>query len=369
MKEELRRGIKRPLNGLFLLLGIILMTGLFVYVHTDQYETFEIKNKSEAIEVDGALLPYQIVNSDEGDAVYQNLLKQKSVLARQLNSVLFNQPKKYISTSQELTNLRLDLRNATSFEEELSFLQPSLESVLKDEAYYTYLAEQEEEVILKPESIASLTILFLTVLGVIWFPICAFLTANILEDEYEHTSLIKGQPQPFMKRMMKKFSVLYLFFVVSLLGAFLVGGILTQLLGNPVNDLSHVNAIQLMSFVILKNWQIICAYFIYMSILFLFVFTLSVLLNIVFRNFYLTLIIELAFYGLTILLPDFIAQAPWYIGSYIVPSYLFNGNYLTDTSSGLLNPVVGSLYLLVASGLLSMLASLLSKRGLKGVKN
>ena len=369
MKEELRRAIKRPINILFMLLGVLTMSALFFYVHTDKYQTFEIKNKSEAMQINASLLPFQIVNSDEGGAVYQNLLMQKSILAKQLNSVLFDQPKKYIETSQELTQLRLELRDEDEFNESISMLQPEITTTLKENAYYSYLIKNQEEVVLKPESFSSLTLLFLVILGICWFPICAFLTANVLEDEYEHSSLVKGQPRPFMKRMLTKISVLYSFFVISFVGSLVTALLWTQTLGNPLFDVTKVNAVQLLDFVILQNWQIIGLYFIYLSLLFVFVFMLSVFLNVLVKNFYLTLIIELIFYGITILMPAFISQSPWYIGSFIIPSYLFNGDYLSGQTTTLLNPIVGMIYLIIASGILGFFTSVLSKRGLKGVRS
>lgn len=74
------------------------------------------------------------------------------------------------------------------------------------------------------------------------------------------------------------------------------------------------------------------------------------------------------FYSLTILLPEFISDSPWYLGGYLIPTYLFEGKFLTDSSSALLNPLFGMGYLLVMSGVLLFLISSLSKRGLKGVK-
>lgn len=368
MKEELRRGIKKPINLLFICVSSLLMISLFTYVHLDRYETFEIRNKGETSQVNGALMEYEIVDSSEGSTLYQNLLLQKSILAKQLNSVLFNEPQKYIETSLELTNLRLEAREDQEFDTNMEALQPGITSILKDNTYYGFLEKNQEEVILKPESIGSLVFLFLSVLGVIWFPICAFLTANALEDEYEHSSLVKGQPTTFMKRMIHKVLVLYAFFALSFGLALVIGGLLTQFLGNPINDLGNSQAVQLIDFLVLKNWQVMLSYFVYLSVLFFFVFSLSIFLNVVVRNFYLTLIIEICFYAITILLPNLISYLPWYVGSYIIPTYLFNGNYLLENPQTQLNPVYGLVSLLISILILNSLTSLLTKRGLKGVR-
>ena len=368
MKEEFRRGIKKPINLLFIVLSSLIMISVFIYVHIDRYQTFEIKNRSEATQVNGALYNYEIVDITEGSTLYQNLLTQNSVLARQLNSVLFNQPKKYIETSQELTELRLAIRDDKEFDQNIAALQPNITSILKDHTYYSHLEETNEEVILKPESFGSLTLLFLSVLGVIWFPACAFLTANVLEDEYEHTSLVKGQPRTFIHRMFHKVAVLYSFFALSFVLALVVGVILTQIWGNPINDLNNSQAIQLIQFSIIKNWQAILGYFIYLSILFFFIFSLSVFLNVVIRNFYLTLIIEICFYAVTILLPGFISYIPWYVGSFIIPTFLFNGTYLENNPEAILNPVYGTISLLLSIIILNVITSLITKRGLKGVR-
>ena len=68
-------------------------------------------------------------------------------------------------------------------------------------------------------------------------------------------------------------------------------------------------------------------------------------------------------------MPAFISQSPWYLGSFIIPSYLFNGDYLSGQTTTLLNPVVGMIYLIIAGGILGFFTSVLSKRGLKGVRS
>lgn len=368
MKEEFRRATKRPLNILFMVLGCLLITATFFYVHTDRYETFELRNKSEVAQINASLLGFQIVNSEDGNGTYQNLLLQKSILAKQLNSVLFDDPQKYITTSHELTELRLNIREDTDFNDRISIFQPNLVTTLNENIYYNYLKETNGEVILKPESFGSLSLLFLSLLGIIWFPVCAFLTANTLEDEYEHSTLVKGQPKTFMKRTLTKFSVLYIMYIISFTSALGLGLFWSQLLGNNVNDINNVDVIQLIHFSILKKWEIILIYFLYLSILLLFVFMLSVCLNILFKNFYLTLIVELIIYALTILLPEFISRSPWYVGSFFIPTYLFDGKYLSDKATTLINPVFGMCYLVLASLLLGFLISLMDKRGMKGVR-
>lgn len=368
VSEEFKNTLKKPINLLFVSLGMILMVILFMIVYTNQYDTFEKQNKREGYQIAGSLLSFQFVDVDEADPVYQNLASQTSVIARQLNSVLFDQPKKYIESSYELTTLRKNIRKEKGFSKEIEMLQPSLAKVKMDDTYFGYLVNNDETVYLKPETFSTLTLFFLSILGILWFPICAFLTANILEDEYEHESLVKGQPITFVKRCLKRYMELFVLLVISLGSALVLGYFLTHFLGNGVNDLNNAQVVQLLSFTILTNWQVILLYLIYLTILFSFVFILSIFLNILLRNFYLTLILEMIFYALTILLPDFISKSPWYLGGYLIPTYLFEGKFLTDTSSSLLNPVFGISYLLLVSFLLLVLVSLLSKRGLKGVK-
>lgn len=368
MKEEFRSAIKKPINLLFICLGSLLMTGIFIYVHTDNYETFRNKNKSADSQLSGALLSFKIVDSDEGSSAYQNLLYQKSEIAKQLNSVLFEEPDKYNETSLELTNLRLSLREEPDFTEQVSLLQPKLAAILKDKVYFSYLTQTGEQVILKPESFGSLTLIFLSVIGVACFPVFAFLTSNILEDEFEHSSVVKGQPIPFIKRMLKKALVLYEMFIISFGLALLTSILLTQFLGNPITDFNSGSVVQLMNFIVIKNWQVISLYLIYLSVLFFFTVSLSIFLNVLLRNFYLTLILELLLFAIPILLADLIGKSPWFIGGFLIPTYLFEGNYLVESTQSLLNPVFGVAYLILASILLIWLTSILTRRGLKGVR-
>lgn len=366
MKEEFRSALKKPINLLFICLGSLLMAGIFVYVHTDNYETFKNKNKSADSQLSGALLSFETVDSDEGSPAYQNLLYQKSEIAKQLNSVLFEQPDKYNETSLELTNLRLALREEPDFTEEISLMQPKLASILKDKAYFSYLIQTDEQVILKPESFGSLTLIFLSVIGIACFPVFAFLTANILEDEFEHASVVKGQPVSFIKRMLKKAIVLYGMFIINFGLALLTSFLLTQFLGNPISDFNSGSVVQLMNFIVVKNWQVISLYFVYLSVLFFFTLSLSIFLNVLLRNFYLTLILELLLFATPILLTDLIAKSPWFVGGFLIPTHLFEGSYLVESTQSFLNPVFGLVYLMLTSILLIWLTLILTRRGLKG---
>ncbi|MEG0256392.1 MAG: hypothetical protein RR554_11010 [Vagococcus sp.] len=368
MGEEFKSILKKPINLLFIGVGMILVSVLFMIVSTNQYDTFEKQNKRESYQIAGSMLAFQFVDVDEGNPIYQNLSEQTQIIARQLNSVLFDQPKKYIESSYEMTKLRKELRQEEGFNKDIELLQPTLAKIKMDDAYFSYLLKNDETVYLKPETFSTLSLLFFSILGVLWFPICAFLTANILEDEYEHKSLVKGQPITFLKRCLKKYLALFSLFMLNIGSGLILCLGLTQLFGNSVNDLNNYTVVQLISFSILRNWQVILLNVLYLAVLFSFVFVLSVFLNVLLRNFYLTLIIEMLFYSLTILLPEFISDSPWYLGGYLIPTYLFEGKFLTDSSSALLNPLFGMGYLLVMSGVLLFLISSLSKRGLKGVK-
>ena len=368
MKETIRLGVKKPLNLLVVALISCLMIGTFIYVHTNQYKTFELRNKVEAIQLEATLLSYPIVNSTEGDPVYQNLLLQKQEVAKQLNSVLFNQPEKYAVTGLELAKLRKDIREEKEFNETVKALQPAIGTILSDELLYTALKKNGQQVILKPESMGSLSLLFIGVLGLIWFPMCAFLTSNILEDEFEHESLVKGQPKTLIKRTLNKGISLYVTLLLGMILAFVIGILLTQFLGDSMNDWRHVNVIQIWNLMVQKNWQIVLWYSLYFTILYFFTFLLSVFLNVVFRNGYLTLIIEILIFALAMILPEFVARSPWFIGGYLLPTNLFQGHYLLTEKQSLLNPVFGMLYLVCFGLVLTSLTSYLTRNGLKGGK-
>ena len=368
MIGSFRNMLKKPINIIFLFISMILMSVSFIYVYTDQYDTFENQNRRADYQVDGALLAFEMVDTAEGSPVYQNLALQKREIAKQLNSVLFEKPDKYIESGNELAKLREELRKEKDFNHEIEILQPPLAKTKMDSTYFTHVLKTNETVYLKPETFSTLSLFFFSILGIVWFPVCAFLTANMLEDEYEHESLLKGLPESFLMRCLRRYGTLFKFFIIGLLGALFLAFGFTQLFGNGINDLGNSQVVQLISFTILKNWQVMLLYIFYLIVLFTFVFTLSIFLNVLLRNFYLTLILEMIFYALTILLPEFISESPWYLGAYLIPTYLLEGRFLMNTSSTFLNPIVGMGYLLMITFLLLLLISLMSKRGLKGVK-
>lgn len=368
MLGELRKNIKKPINILFMLVNIFLMLGLFIFVHVDQFETFQEQNRKESARVQGALSFYESLDAVEGSTAYQNILLQKSELAKQLNGILFDKAKNYIEASLELTKHQEVLRSDPNFTDELALLQPKEEIIQKNQLYFTYLREHPKEIILKPETVSTLILLFLSILGFIWFPMCSFVSANILEDEFEHPSLTKGQPNTFSQRLVKKVLAIYLLLFSSILLAIILGAVLAFFIGNPTNDLMFGNVIQVIHFRILQNWQVIVVYLLYLSVVFLFTLSLSACLNLLTKNFYLTLMIENTFFGVSLLLTNQVKDFPMYLGSYLIPTQLFDGAYLGGRYSALYNPVVGLAYLLVMSTVLLWGTSLLyqNKSGQRG---
>lgn len=366
MKVMVKNSIKNK-KGIFSICFMsLLMIGLLTYMNINKSEIFEEQNRTEFISLDALILSFESTNNKE--SLYQNLLLQKSEVSKQQNGLLFNDTEKYKDSSLELSNLRLEARNDPNFLSLTQGLQPKLSETLKNNLYYTYLANSNEEFLFSYESFGSIAILFFVILGITWFPICIFLTGDILEDEYEHSTLMKGQPINFMKRLFNKINNLYFIVLSSIFSALIIGFTVTLILGNPVSDLLNSHVIQLVKFIVMKNWQIVLFNIIYLSILFFFTAILSSFLNLLIRNYYLTIILELLLFSIPILFPLFTSKSPWFISGFLLPTYLFNGTYLSNQPTTLLNPIFGGIYLIFCSIILLFIISSVSKKGLKEIR-
>lgn len=358
MRFEFIKEIKQPLVLFFLTFCVILPLVLFIGLKKELFGGFYQENRLDTIQVEALLMQYEKVDVELGDSMYQGLVLEESLLARQYNSVLFDEPDKFKDVSYELESLKKTLQTNPDYDKIADFQAPAYQTE-KNFQLFSYLKEHNQPYILKPVSIGAFLIVVFSAIGVVWFAVCAALTSRVLEDDLNHSSIIKGQPYRFSQRMFRKFCVLLILSLVGFLLIFITSLGLTQFYGDPVNDFSYKEIVYLLDFVIINYWQWLIGFIIYLIIMLVFTFLLSILFNQLTKNFSLTLLLELALYVLTLFIGYSDKLTPAFIGYYLMPTALFEGRFL----SSMLNPLGGTVYLSVASILLIGAITMVRKVG------
>ncbi|RHH67255.1 MULTISPECIES: hypothetical protein [Vagococcus] len=324
----------------YAILFFLVMTGIFMI--SQQKNSYRLKelNQAETLQITVALLDYRNVPSDEGGTLYQNLLQQTSVIARQFNALLFEDEQNYIDTTIELTDIREQARQLDGFSD-ITSLQLSKEQVQRDETYYKALKESGKTLPLESLTFGRLIISLLTILGVAWFPLISVVNARLIVDEKEHESLLKGQPRSLTQRLVRNFikKSLILGGVLVLTIGYLA--ILQSISGSGFGDLSLIEVVYQNKFVITTVVKKVCYYILFGYLVFMLSFLISSVLNNITKNSYVTVIIECMTYAFIWLFPTQLKLA-----TVLSPSLIIEGTSYVSINQGVMY-LLGSIVVLI----------------------
>lgn len=312
---------------LLVIIGLFVSCLAFIFLKTqDLLPTVEDINHKERIQVDGALLSYEIVDATDGDFLYQNLLAQKRELAKQLNSLSFEEPKKYDQNMTSLLQLRMAAANLAGYKDIQRFQPP----ISQTSSQLMLLESRNQEPHTMPGwqiSGSDILLSYLSILGLIWVLICAFMTSNVLEDELEHPSVVQGQPLALFQRLLINASGKSIVLFGGLILSLLLGSLVLLLLGYSFFDLSNMSVIFLNGPMLIPKWQKIIIYLLIFVGWFIVMYLLSFVLNILVKNIFLTLLIETFTYGALLVVMEISSLPNWFIGYYISPTLFLSGRY------------------------------------------
>lgn len=190
-------------------------------------------------------------------------------------------------------------------------------------------------------------------IGIAWFPLLSFYTSGIMIEDFSHSSILKGYPVRFSQYVIAKSFTKLLMIVSFIILIFIVSLPLIYYKGIGVADYP----------VIVYNGDSV-AYtipqyiFLCISIMFIiaiFTLLLSIILNMVFKNMYITLFIEMLLFFLPIIFPSLVSLMPYN------PFNFLNFNMIIEGGSlSLIDPVditykVGFIVLFVCIAVLLMI--------------
>lgn len=343
-----------------LLLGLFFCVTLFFFIGTKQawWSSFRVNNSNERRQIDMSLYRYQNVDptqSSEATDSYKNLVKQQSLLARLENAYVFEQPEKYHQLRIELNDTRLSLVDTQDYDL-LKEQQPAIGTLIKERIRLELI---RDDVIVSPLDMTSWLLQLLRFIGILWVPICVFLTSRILEDELSHPSINKGVPKRFHQKVFAKWQEIGYSLAMSLL---LVGGtvcMLSALFGQGIGGLGRIDVLFMTTPQTVPSYMTVLIYLGYFFLLYTFIFLCSVVLNALTRQFYLTLFIELFVYSLVWLIPK--ENFPKYVSFLQVfhPTLVLEGRFISASSGGEWNGMTGMFLLIVGIGVLIVLIQIL----------
>ncbi|SOC37384.1 ABC transporter [Ureibacillus acetophenoni] len=325
----------------------LFIIGLAFYMENEDVGNLVALKTSEHQNITSALSQFQVMDaSKDGDSneLYKNLNEQQRLISLQRVAAKLDKPDLFANSAIELANLREDAFTLEGYEEVAVYL-PTYTVNKLESIFYETLKTLDIPIFKDNLSFYQFLIFLFGILGSIWFIFLAFYTCGIMIEDFRHTSLIKGYPIPFDQYVAAKgistMSIILIFIVELFLCSLLL--IYYRGLGDPTYPVAVFDG----NYEIYSIAQYIGICLLYMISIAVFVILLSIILNVLLKNMYLTLFVELLLFALPTLFPRMISLFPYNPFNYMNFTNLLNG-----VSLDLAHPVaLNSTYGLISIGL------------------
>lgn len=338
---------------LFALLAIAMFSlAISIYSYQTELGNPIIQKSNEALTVKAALNKFEVMDATEdgpGSPLYKNVVQQDTAFTRQGMSLKTDRPELYIDSALKLTQLRKDAFTMNEYEKIADLMPEKIENEL-DYHYYNYLKQLETPPPFATYTYTEFVMYLLGFIGTFWFLVVAIYSSNIMIEDFHHTTLIKGYPIPFDRYILAKvftaWSITCLFIITLILFSLPYGflgdwGNISSVI--PVWN-GEVEVISMLSYSVFAIG--------YMLLLSLVAIVSSVILNVLVRNVYITVFIQLGLVALPSMFPKMTTLFPWYPYHYINFPALLQGKSLTGAYPVELSAWMGIVVLTVYVGIL-----------------
>ncbi|MEC5424853.1 hypothetical protein QGM71_15310 [Virgibacillus sp. C22-A2] len=296
------RNRKNLFLGLFLLLFFWLF---FLYYSQTEPESLEDQKRQEANVIDSIFHSFPLTQEDmpEGQAIYQNYVEQSSLINFQIYYLgLDDASEDYIENGLRLNELRveaLELGNSGVPD----YLLKTEEEIVEENALLTHI--QEHQLPLQPDVFVAshfLVVALSIMSGFLFYSVVLLSGSEILVYEQRHRSVMNGFPLGFMKRIHAKISIHFIYIFTFLIVGLFAGGLYAAK-ESGVGDFSYpVLIYQNGGFETISTIRYFQYVLLAAALTTLMVLYLSVLLNMIFKNAYASVLIGLGLF----FLPDLV---------------------------------------------------------------
>lgn len=314
---------------LFALVAIALFSlAISFYAYQTELGNPLEQKSNESLAVNAALNKFQVVDATEsgpGSPLYKNIVQQDQAFTRQAMSLKMSRPELYVEYSLLLTQLRKDAFLMDGYETVAATL-PGLIENERDYYYYSYLSELETYPEFAPYTYTEFLLYLLGFVGAFWFLVVAVYSSNIMIEDFRHTTMIKGYPIGFDRYVLAKVLVTWgvtCLFLVTLLLFSLPYGFLQEW-----GNLSSVIAVwnrEIELHMVLSYSAFAIGYMLLLSLV---AIVSSVILNVLVRNVYITVFVQLGLVALPIMFERLATLVPWYPYHYVNFPALLRGESL-----------------------------------------
>ena len=332
-------------NLLTLLIIAVFVWGAFSYLKALDPVSLLEKKTFEYNNVQTALNKFQVVDfipNTVNYGIYQNLATQKQMVVSQKMALKMNRPDVFLESAIKLAELRETSYDYDEYEKVKDNLPTKAENQFT-KILYQVLSKTGTTVY--PDNLAYFQFMafLFTILGGVWFIFVSIYTCSNMIEEFNHTSIIKGYPVSFEKFLLAKSllaTIILCFFMIMI---FIAG--IPIIFMHGIGDISYPIAVFDGSFEIYPTYKYLIVSLVYMLFIGVFTILLSMILNILLKNMYLTLFVQIILYVLPTLFPILVKWLPFNPFNYMNFTNLFNGVALDYQHPVSLNSNLGLIFI------------------------
>lgn len=336
---------KNRKNLVALLAVAVVVFGMMFFIKAQEVGQQLDEKKSDFYNGRAVLSKFQVKDASEdgdGSDLYKNLTKQNRSIALQIAALTMENYPLYYQSAMEIAELRKEAFEMEEYEKVAEMLPTKLENTL-NHMYFKRLVELEKNSITDLSQYIPFLLYFFSIAGFGWYIFISFYTSSILLDDFEHTSLVKGYPVRFDQYILSK-CIIAFGYVLAFIALIFICAL--PALRNGFGDVSEPVRIFLGEPAIVSSISYIGRAVLYMIVISIFVMLLSIILNVLLKNMYLTLFIHFILFLLPILFPRLIS---------LIPYNPFNFMSFNDILSGLPVDLEKSTVITMNQGLVAMI--------------
>ena len=297
-------------NLVALLAVVVVVFGMMFFVKAQEVGQQLDEKKSDFYNSRAGLSKFQVKDASEdgdGSDLYKNLTKQHTSIALQIAALTMENYPLYYQSSVEIAELRKEAFDLEDYEKVEDLLPTKLENTL-NYLYFKQLVDAERQGVSDLSHYIPFLLYFFSIAGFGWYIFISFYTSAILLDDFEHTSIVKGYPVRFDQYIISK-CMLAFGYVLAFIALIFICAL--PRLNSGIGDMTEPVRVFLGEPAIISSISYIGRAVLYMIVISVFVMLLSIILNVLVKNMYLTLFIHFILFFLPIVFPRLISIFPY----------------------------------------------------------
>ncbi|ATP39156.1 ABC transporter [Solibacillus sp. R5-41] len=301
---------KNRKNLVALLAVVVVVFGCMFFIKAQSIGDQLNERKGDYYNSSAFLSKFQVQDASkngDGSDLFKNLTQQKSAIALQIAALTVENYPMYYEASLRIAELRQQAFKLEDYEKVVELLPSKLQNAM-NYLYFKTMYESGKDAVSDLSHYIPFLLFFFSLVGVGWYIFMSFYTSAILLDDFEHSSIIKGYPIRFDHYILSKciiaFSYVLAFIVLIFISA-------APLLLNGFGDPAEPVKVYLGEAALISSVGYIARCIGYMLVISVFVMLLSIILNVLLKNMYLTLFVHCILFFLQIIFPSLVSIFPY----------------------------------------------------------